>query len=163
LDIWTFATTVHARPGVDGAFIDLQDRRGLDVTAAVLGMWAGAVCGHRFSEDACATMAATAGRWQAEVVAPLRTVRRRLKTGPAPAPSDATAVLRRAVAEVELAAERLILERLAADGGLVPRAVWEPAAARHNLDLLLRPHLLALPADPADAAAIDTLVTAVAT
>ena len=50
--------------------------------------------------------------WHHEVVRPLRAVRQRLKTGPMPAPNDATAGLRRALAELEIQAEVIELEQL---------------------------------------------------
>jgi hypothetical protein len=90
------------------------------------------------------------------VVGALRTVRRRLKAGPAPAPSVATGALRARLAALEQEAERLILEHLAASSGLVPSGGPRPEEGRHNLHALLRP------ADPADEAAIDALVTAAA-
>jgi uncharacterized protein (TIGR02444 family) len=50
--------------------------------------------------------------WHQDVVRPLRAVRQRLKTGPAPAPNDATGGLRRKLAELEIEAEMIELDQL---------------------------------------------------
>jgi len=52
-----------------------------------------------------------------QVVRPLRAVRQRLKAGPAPAPSEATGLLRRKLAQLEAEAEMIELDRL---GSLIP-------------------------------------------
>lgn len=62
--------------------------------------------------------------WHREVVRPLRAVRKRLKTGPAPAPNDTTAQLRRRVQQVEIEAELIELDEL---GESIPG--WEPVTA----------------------------------
>ena len=62
--------------------------------------------------------------WHREIVRPLRAVRKRLKTGPAPAPNDTTAQLRRRVQQVEIEAELIELDEL---GALVPN--WEQVSA----------------------------------
>lgn len=55
--------------------------------------------------------------WHREVVRPLRAVRQRLKTGPAPAPNDITARLRSKVQKIEIQAELIQLDQL---GALIP-------------------------------------------
>ncbi len=55
--------------------------------------------------------------WHREVVRPLRAVRQRLKTGPAPAPNDITARLRSTVQKIEIQAELIQLDQL---GALIP-------------------------------------------
>lgn len=156
MDVWTFVTTTYRNPGVEGACLHLQDRRGADVTAVFFLLWAGTVCGRRYDRAEAEAVVAAAAPWQAEVVGALRTVRRRLKAGPHPAPSEATNAFRARLAALEQDAERLILEHLAADAGLVPTGDRRPEDGRHNLTVLLRP------ADAADVAAVDALVTAAA-
>ncbi|MFN8928513.1 MAG: TIGR02444 family protein [Rhodospirillales bacterium] len=156
MDVWTFVVTVYRNPGVEAACLHLQDRRGADVTALFFLLWAGTVCGRRYAPAEAEAVAALAAPWQAEVVGALRGVRRRLKAGPAPAPSEATGAFRARLAALEQDAERLILEQLAAASGLVPSGDPRPEDGRHNLHVLLRP------ADPADEAAVDALVTAAA-
>ncbi len=62
--------------------------------------------------------------WHREVVRPLRAVRKRLKTGPAPAPNDTTADLRRRIHRAEIEAELIELDEL---DGLIAR--WQPVTA----------------------------------
>lgn len=62
--------------------------------------------------------------WHRDVVRPLRAVRQRLKTGPAPAPNDSTAELRRRIHKAEIEAELIELDEL---GGLIAR--WQPVRA----------------------------------
>jgi uncharacterized protein (TIGR02444 family) len=50
--------------------------------------------------------------WHTEVVRPLRAVRQRLKSGPAPAPDERTAVLRSAIQKLEIDAELIELAEL---------------------------------------------------
>lgn len=156
MDVWTFVTTTYRNPGVEAACLHLQDRRGADVTAVLFLLWAGVACGRRYGPGEAEAVAALAAPWQAEVVGALRVVRRRLKAGPTPAPTEATGAFRARLAALEQEAERLILEHLAAASGLVAAGEPRPEEGRHNLHALLRP------ADAADEAAIDALVTAAA-
>src|SRR6202012_1333053 len=50
--------------------------------------------------------------WHEEVVRPLRAVRQRLRSGPAPAPDEATTALRRKLAQLEIEAELIELGQL---------------------------------------------------
>jgi uncharacterized protein (TIGR02444 family) len=156
VDAWTFALDVYRRPGIDAACLDLQDRRGADVVLLVVALWAGAVCAHAFTRDEADRLEAAARPWREEVVRPLRAVRRRLKAGPAPAPSAAAEALRGRVKDAELAAERLQLEHLAALTGLSPAPARSREAAARNLRLLLREE------DEADRLGILALVNAAA-
>lgn len=62
--------------------------------------------------------------WHREVVRPLRSVRKRLKTGPPPAPKDSTARLRRRIQQVEIESELIELDEL---GDLI--GGWEATPA----------------------------------
>jgi len=139
VDAWTFALELYRRPGVQAACLDLQDRRGADVVLLIVALWAGAACGHALTEEEAARLEAAARPWREDVVRPLRAVRRRLKSGPAPAPSAAAGALRSRVKEAELAAERLQLEHLAGLTGLSPVAAAAPSgeAAARNLRRLV--------------------------
>jgi uncharacterized protein (TIGR02444 family) len=120
---WAFAA--YERPGVQEACLALQDRHGMDVVALLWCIWAGEHHGVIDAEAMGPILADTAA-WQAEIVAPLRAVRRRLKHADDVASSgagelaldagphlpDAQARLRRQVADAELAAEVIQLERL---------------------------------------------------
>lgn len=62
--------------------------------------------------------------WHREIVRPLRAVRKRLKTGPSPAPNETTARLRNRIQQVEIEAELIELDELGA-----PIPGWNPVLA----------------------------------
>jgi uncharacterized protein (TIGR02444 family) len=106
-----FALAVHDVEGVPAACVLLQDRFDLDVNVLLLGAYVGVQGKTLVAEDVSAARAVV-DAWHDEVVRPLRAVRRRLKSGPAPAPDARTASLRRHVAGSELDAELVELDEL---------------------------------------------------
>jgi uncharacterized protein (TIGR02444 family) len=102
---WNFSLEIYAADGVSGACLDLQERRGCDVNILLFCCWLGASGRPTLSADRLQAILAEIAPWQAEVVKPLRQVRRLLKDLPpdnAHGTADAT---RRRVADAELAAE----------------------------------------------------------
>jgi uncharacterized protein (TIGR02444 family) len=89
----------------------MQDRCDLDVNVLLLGSYIG-VQGKSITAEHIDAARAVVDEWHNEIVRPLRAVRRRLKSGPAPAPDTRTAALRRHVAESELDAELVELDEL---------------------------------------------------
>jgi uncharacterized protein (TIGR02444 family) len=75
---WDYSVALYARPGVEAACIELQRRHRIDVNLVLLCLWL-AERGTALDGEALARLCHAADRWQAEVVRPLRTVRRRLK------------------------------------------------------------------------------------
>jgi uncharacterized protein (TIGR02444 family) len=106
-----FALAVHDVDGVPAACVLLQDRFDLDVNVLLLGAFVG-VQGKTLAAEDVAAARAVVDAWHNEVVRPLRAVRRRLKSGPAPAPDARTASVRRHVAGSELDAELVELDEL---------------------------------------------------
>jgi uncharacterized protein (TIGR02444 family) len=96
---------------VPAACVLLQDRFDLDVNVLLLGAYIG-VQGKILGAEDVGAARAVVDAWHNEVVRPLRAVRRRLKSGPAPAPDARTAALRRHVAGSELDAELMELDEL---------------------------------------------------
>lgn len=111
---------MHRQDGVEQACVLLQDRFGLDVNVLLFAARVG-VAGQLTTETLAAASERVA-QWHAEVVRPLRAVRRRLKSGPAPAPSPATTELREQLKDLEIRSELIELSELDA---LVPDV--EPA------------------------------------
>ncbi|MBU1332668.1 MAG: TIGR02444 family protein [Gammaproteobacteria bacterium] len=109
-DLWPFAENLYQRPGVEAACLHLQSR-GADVCLLLCAAWL------QQRNLACtparvAQLRDCAHGWQKEVVGPLRALRQRWKMG---ALQDAElGVLRETVKRLELDAERLQLQRLAA-------------------------------------------------
>lgn len=115
---------LYARDGVPDACLHLQERHDLDVNLVLFAAFVGAELRQRLTPSNLAAARALVGTWHREVVRPLRAVRKRLKTGPAPAPNDTTTQLRRRVQQVEIEAELIELDEL---GGLI--SGWESVAA----------------------------------
>ncbi|MGQ3049347.1 MAG: TIGR02444 family protein [Niveispirillum sp.] len=134
-DLWSFCLSLYAAPGVAEACLTAQDRHGADVNLLLWAVWL-AVQGHDLTAAEVADAEAATRPWREEVVWPLRAVRRRLKTGPLPAPDANTESLRTQVKAAELAAEKVqqsLLQTLPAH-----RRTGGPVAdlLRANLSLL---------------------------
>jgi uncharacterized protein (TIGR02444 family) len=112
-ELWRFANTFYRQEGVAPACLLLQDRLGLNVDILLLGMFARLRRGISLSTEDLATACDRVDPWHEQVVRPLRNLRIRLKTGPSPAPSTATAELRDQIKAIELEAERIELATLA--------------------------------------------------
>jgi uncharacterized protein (TIGR02444 family) len=153
--LWCFSLEFYAVSGVAQALIRLQDRDGLDVNLIIFALWLG-LSGHRpLDKDTLAAADRAVRTVRAEVVEPLRTLRRRLKGNP----DTCVQNLRKGVKELELAAEKLVQLRLARLAG--PRDAKAPhdarlAAAYANLALYLGPERL----DVAEAAVIRKAIEA---
>ncbi|AKS07457.1 TIGR02444 family protein [Pseudomonas trivialis] len=107
-DLWSFALSTYARPGVEVACLGLQEQ-GVDVCLLLCGVWleqrAVAVTAERIQ-----ALKQIAEPWQAHVVEPLRRVRMQWR---AMAQQDEDlAGLRERVKALELEAERQLLARL---------------------------------------------------
>ena len=134
---WRFSLALYARPGVAEALLSLQDRAGHDVNLILFGLWLG-IGNRRLSGADLAAAAMTIAPTNDAAVAPLRRLRRRLKSV---ADSD-LAALRRRIGMLELAAERQVQYRLAAEiagAAVAPAEGAALALAEANLALCLGP------------------------
>lgn len=107
-----FALALYGREGVPPACLVLQEATGLDVNILLFAAWRGAALRQEVGAADITAARALVADWHNEVVKALRTVRRRLKTGPSPAPDDRTTKLRAQVQAIEIAAEIIELEEL---------------------------------------------------
>lgn len=112
-----FALELYRRAGVADACLDLQNRHDLDVNVVLFAAFVGGARGQTLTIADLDLAQRRVDAWHREVVRPLREVRQRLKTGPAPAPNDATGGLRRKLAQLEIEAEMIELDQL---GALIP-------------------------------------------
>jgi uncharacterized protein (TIGR02444 family) len=110
---WTFSLALYGKPGVAAALIGLQDRLGLDVNMLLFCCWA-AIDDRRLTAADLAAVEAVAEPWQAEVVRPLRALRRRLKGGFAGLPVDQVEAYRKRLNELEIEGERIAQDAMAA-------------------------------------------------
>ena len=107
-DLWSFALSTYARPGVEDACLRLQ-AQGADVCLMLCGLWL-EQRGVAPQPLRLQALRQIAGPWQAGVVEPLRQIRTQWR---ALAQQDAElGALRERVKALELEAERLLLSRL---------------------------------------------------
>jgi uncharacterized protein (TIGR02444 family) len=131
---WRFSLRFYRRSGVADACIALQDGCGVDVNILLFFLWL-ATAQRCISPDAANAVCAKAAPWRDDVVAPLRTLRRRLKEGSALVERGAAELFRTRIKAVELESERLQQEALfaLAAGLATADAPTVAAAARANV------------------------------
>jgi uncharacterized protein (TIGR02444 family) len=131
---WRFSLMIYARPGVAEALLRLQDRGGHNINVILFGMWL-ALCEGALLDAAGLTRAKAAiAGIDSAVVAPLRALRRALKSAPDPDVQD----LRRRVLGLEIAAERRVQARLAASAPRRQPSLGDRASlAEANLRLIV--------------------------
>jgi uncharacterized protein (TIGR02444 family) len=146
-ECWAFALALYAQPRVQEACLHLQESAGVDVMLLLVTVFAASRLRiHLHSED-IRTMDDASRSWREQVVGPLRALRRRLKTGPAPAPSEASEKLRSQIKLSELAAERLENDLLAA--WLESKTPGRAVLGRAEIDDVIRTVVRLAPNDEA--------------
>lgn len=124
-DLWTWACAAYAAPGVGEACLSLQDHHDQNAPLLLWAAWTAAT-GRRPDEETIEAACDTARAWQTTAIAPLRAVRRTLKTPVPDLETDARLAVREQVKAAELAAERHLLDALEA---LSPPASATPRPA----------------------------------
>jgi uncharacterized protein (TIGR02444 family) len=104
--LWRFSLRFYRSPGVADACLTLQDECGADVNVLLCLLWLGADLRQVGSAEAC-RLDATLAPWRESVVVPLRSLRRRLKTGVPPVAGNTGEWFRTQIKAIELEAERL--------------------------------------------------------
>jgi uncharacterized protein (TIGR02444 family) len=110
---WSFAVELYQRPQVSAACLALQDQLGVDVCLLLFALFVAKEHGTLLERDDLESLDATIVDWRREVILPLRSMRRRLKTGPEPAPASATDGLLQRIKGAEIEAEQIELAALA--------------------------------------------------
>jgi uncharacterized protein (TIGR02444 family) len=110
---WAFALRFYAHPDVAEALLLLQDRAGADVCVVLFALFIART--HRAVVDGAdlADLDAAIADWRREVIWPLRSLRRRLRNGPSPAPAALTQALVQRIKAAEIDAEQIELAVLA--------------------------------------------------
>jgi uncharacterized protein (TIGR02444 family) len=136
--LWQFSLAFYATPSVTRALIALQDKDGLDVNLMLFALWLGLSGRGRLDSDGLRAAELVAGAIRADVVGPLRALRRNLQQNP-----DADVQrLRDGIKALELAAERVVQSRLARLAGPRDMSRSRPARladAHDNFALYLGP------------------------
>jgi len=103
---WDFSLKLYASKKVQSACLELQDDSGVDVNVLLYLLWH-ASHGRRLSKADVGAVVAAVEPWRVDVVVPLRTARRNLKTPPTAVDPAGAEALRAIVKKAELEAERL--------------------------------------------------------
>ena len=110
---WRFSLYFYELPAVAQALLALQDRDGLDINLILFALWFGISGRGRLDSDALTAAERAIGKIRAEIVEPLRSLRRKLKEHP---DSDVQR-LREGIKALELEGEKLVQTRLARFAG----------------------------------------------
>ncbi len=136
--LWEFSLAFYVAPGVARALIALQDRDGLDVNLMLFALWLGVSGRGRLDNDGLRAAERAARMIRADIVKPLRALRRSLGQNP-----DADVQrLRDGVKALEVAAEKVVQSRLARFAGPCDAGRSRDArlaAAHDNFALYLGP------------------------
>ncbi len=103
---WEFSLKLYASPAVQQACLELQDGSGVDVNVLLYMLWQSR-CGRVITREGAMVVLQAVDPWRLDVVVPLRTARRNLKTPPGAVDPSGAEVLRAIVKKAELEAERL--------------------------------------------------------
>ena len=119
---WAFALRFYGRPGVAEALLLLQDRVEADVCLVLFTLFIARTHCALVDGPDLAVLDAAIADWRREVIWPLRSLRRRLRSGPCPAPAAATQALLQRIKAAEIDAEQIELAVLAQQFYRRPRA-----------------------------------------
>jgi uncharacterized protein (TIGR02444 family) len=125
LSLWERASRAYESAEVERLCLELQDEHGQCVSYLLWAIWAGEQ-GRALNAELSGRAAELARDWEASVLAPLRAVRRRLKSAVAGISDSSREASRERLKDEEIAAERLLLDALEA---------MTPAAGRQSGDL----------------------------
>ncbi|MFT4089514.1 MAG: TIGR02444 family protein [Asticcacaulis sp.] len=110
-DFWDWALKVYAAPQVAEACLELQDNHDQCVPLLLFGGWAEAR-GYGLDADTAEAAADMARAWSEQVIAPLRTIRRRIKGPVSDMETVAKDAIREQIKAAELAAEKALMSGL---------------------------------------------------
>ena len=110
---WSFVVDLYQRPEVSPACLLLQDMLEVDVCLLLFALFVAREHRAILDKASLVDLDQAIGDWRGEVVRPLRAIRRRLKTGPMPAPDPATHALREQIKTAEINAEQIEFALLA--------------------------------------------------
>ena len=104
---WAFALAIYARPGVAEACLALQNEAGVDVMLLLMATFAAVKHRNLLTPVEIEALDEACRPWREQIVGRLRAIRTELKTGPRPAPGEATEPFRARIKAIELEAEKL--------------------------------------------------------
>jgi uncharacterized protein (TIGR02444 family) len=126
---WAFAVAAWGRPGVEAICLDLQNIHGQLPVLLLWRLWT-LEANRPVAPESLAAAIETAHDWEAEILGPLRVLRRGLAASGAPIPDQARATVRRRVLDAELEAEHALIDALEAFGAPAKTSAGRTAASR---------------------------------
>lgn len=130
MNLWDWVIQAYQREGVSEACLALQDYNEQNVCLILWGAWC-AQTGRKPDEETLEAAADTARAWETTTVAPLRAIRRTLKSPVPDLDTQARLSVREQIKALELKAERHLLqqlEELAPPASSAPRPAVEGMA-----------------------------------
>ncbi len=127
---WNHSVALYGKAGVEAACLALQDDCGLDVNILLFCCWTAAEGAPALGEDRLARAIDAQRSWRQRAIAPLRAVRRDLKSPVANLDETSREAFRQQVAAIEREAERIAQGLLVA---AVPCAADAGRAAQQGL------------------------------
>jgi len=157
--LWNFVLALYGSKGVSEACLLLQDESGVDVPMLLFALWLASNSVELTAEEIL-RIDELVRDWREEIVWPLRTVRRRLKEGPHPAPTEETDAMRNTIKAAELNSEKIELSLLEEAGrALLSSATRRPGDARNNALTAIMHYRQADP-DARGVKAVETILAA---
>jgi uncharacterized protein (TIGR02444 family) len=131
---WTFSLGYYRGAGVSEACLELQDNCGVDVNVVLFLLWQASQRRRLAAADVKA-LADKVWPWQVEVIGPIRALRRRLKSNAPLLDKGPAELFRTKIKAIELEAERLQQDAMAAlaAGLKTDSAASAEAAARASI------------------------------
>ena len=131
---WTFSLGYYRGAGVSEACLELQDSYGVDVNVVLFLLWM-ASQKRLLAADQVKRLADKVRPWQTDVIGPIRSLRRMLKSDAPLLDKSAAELFRTRIKAIELESERLQQEAMyaLADGLKAQSAPSVEAAARANV------------------------------
>jgi uncharacterized protein (TIGR02444 family) len=158
---WAFALAIYAKPGVAEACLTLQNEAGIDVMLLLMTTFAAVKHRTLLTRDEIKALDDASRPWREQIVQRLRSVRIELKTGPQPAPNEATETFRSKIKALELEAERFENQILAEHLPLRPPAQQRPGTEQLRTVLNdVVAHFAETTPNRSLSASIDTIVSA---
>ncbi|YBV94445.1 TIGR02444 family protein (plasmid) [Phyllobacteriaceae bacterium JZ32] len=157
-EFWRFSLDRYGRAGVPALCLQLQDRHRADVNLLLFALWLGSQSLEMAGRQQAGLIAGEVLSWHAEIVKPLRDVRRRMKGWPM-ADTAGCDRLRERVKAVELGAEQIEQAMLHAFFVSAPGGLWHNPAGADPEALMARNAMMLCGEDPAAEDTIRRLVS----
>jgi len=153
---WKFSLGYYRGAGVSEACLELQDRCGVDVNVVLFLLWM-ASQKRVVAPDQVKRLADQVRPWQADVIGPIRALRRMLKTDAPLLDKGSAELFRTRIKAIELESERLQQDAMAALAVGLATESTQSAEAAARAGIAAYESALGR---PFTAAAVDTLIAA---